>query len=150
MIQIRLSNEYDSGVIVGFQKAMAKETEGINLDSETVKEGVLSVFRDPQKGRYFVATDDDKVVGSLMLTPEWSDWRNCWVMWIQSVYILPEYRQKGIFRKMYKYILDHEGKSRDVSGIRLYVDKTNKRAISVYEKLGMNGEHYQLFEWMKK
>ena len=128
---------------------MAEETEGVELDYETVREGVLSVYRDYNKGRYFVATDSEEIVGSLLLTPEWSDWRNCWVMWIQSVYILPEYRKKGIFRKMYNYILEHEGKSDEVSGIRLYVDKRNENAINVYSKLGMDGDHYQLFEWMK-
>ncbi len=149
MVHIRLSSEHDSNTIVDFQIAMAKETEGIDLDRETVKEGVISVYRDHQKGKYYVATYNELIVGSLMLTPEWSDWRNCWVMWIQSVYILPYYRSKGIFRSMYEHIISDVAKSDEVSGIRLYVDKKNSGAISVYEKLGMDGDHYQLFEWMK-
>lgn len=149
MIHIRLSNEYDGDKIVDFQRAMARETEGMELDPEVVKEGVMSVYRDHQKGKYYVAVDNDEIVGSLMLTPEWSDWRNCWVMWIQSVYVVPDYRNKGVFRKMYDHIIETVGKTDEVSGIRLYVDKSNKNAIDVYRKLGMDGEHYQLFEWMK-
>ncbi len=150
MVQVRLSNEYDGEQIIRFQIEMAMETEGVNLDPELVRDGVLSVYRDHNKGKYYVAVENEKVIGSLMLTPEWSDWRNCWVMWIQSVYVLPEYRGKGIFKKMYNHIIENVGKSEDVSGIRLYVDKTNINAIRVYENLGMDGEHYQLFEWMKK
>jgi len=85
-----------------------------------------------------------------MLTPEWSDWRNCWVMWIQSVYILPEFREIGVFKSMYNYVLENVAMSDDVSGLRLYVDRTNLKAIQVYKKMGMDGNHYQLFEWMKQ
>ena len=150
MIHIRLANEADVQYIVTFQIDMAKETEGVELVPEVIKKGVLAVHRDPAKGKYIVAVDNERVVGSLMLTPEWSDWRNCWVMWIQSVYILPEFREIGVFKSMYNYVLEDLAKSDEISGLRLYVDRRNLTAIQVYKKMGMDGNHYQLFEWMKQ
>lgn len=149
MIQIRLSNEYDASQIVKFQLAMALETEDLKLDRGIVNEGVIAVYRDPQKGKYFVAVDGDLVVGSLLITPEWSDWRNKWVMWIQSVYVMPEKRSLGIFRIMYDHIVDYVNGSDDIAGLRLYVDLSNEKARNIYKKIGMDGDHYQLFEFMK-
>ncbi|MBE0651434.1 MAG: GNAT family N-acetyltransferase [Bacteroidales bacterium] len=148
MIQIRSANEEDYEVIAGFQVKMAMETENFELDQETVKKGVLSVMQDPHKGKYFVAVDETNIVSSLLVTYEWSDWRNKWVLWIQSVYVLPEFRKLGIFRQMYLNVKEWAEQDADVGGVRLYVDKSNKRAIEVYKRLGMNGEHYQVFEWM--
>ncbi len=150
MVQIRIATEEDKDFIAGFQMKMAKETENLTLDAETLNEGVLRVLRDPEKGKYFVADDNGRVVASLLITYEWSDWRNQWVLWIQSVYVLPEYRQKGVFKALYQHIKSWATRDNGVAGIRLYVDKTNKKAIEVYRRLGMDGEHYQLFEWMKK
>jgi GNAT superfamily N-acetyltransferase len=144
----KASPEYADG-IAGFQIAMALETESLNLDKEIVKQGVRAVFRDLGKGRYFIALDGDKLIASLMITYEWSDWRNGTVYWIQSVFVLPEYRGKGVFKQMYLYIKDLVLNDPALTGIRLYVDKTNRRAQKVYEKMGMDGSHYQLFEWMK-
>ena len=93
-------------------------------------------------------TENNKVIGSLMITYEWSDWRCGQVLWIQSVYIISESRGKGVFGLMYKQIQGLITPESGNRGIRLYVDKTNTRAQKVYEKLGMNGEHYQLYEWM--
>ena len=84
-----------------------------------------------------------------MITYEWSDWRNGNVYWIQSVYVLPEYRGKGVFKEMYLHIKLSVKETPGLSGIRLYVDKHNHRAQKVYNKIGMDGSHYQLFEWMK-
>ncbi len=149
MIQIRLANEEDYETIAGFQIKMALETEDISLDKETVTTGVHSVMRDPTKGKYFVAVDtDNKIISSLLVTFEWSDWRNKWVLWIQSVYVLSEYRKQGIFRKMYQKVKEWAEQDTEITGVRLYVDKSNQRAIEVYKRMGMNGEHYQLFEWM--
>lgn len=149
MIQIRLANEYDSQHIVDFQIEMAMETEGLELSHKIVSEGVKSVFQDPSKGKYYVATNDENILASLLLTPEWSDWRNAWVMWIQSVYVMPEKRNKGVFKLMYKYILESVKENEEIAGLRLYVDLSNNRARAVYKQLGMNGDHYQLFEHMK-
>lgn len=135
--------------IAGFQLAMAMETENLKLDRDIVQSGVQSVFNEPGKGRYFVALDGDKLIASLMITYEWSDWRNGNVYWIQSVYVLPEYRGKGVFKKMYLHIKNLVLNDPALCGIRLYVDKTNHNAQKVYEKIGMDGSHYQLFEWMK-
>ena len=149
MIQVRLSNEYDKTVIAEFQIKMANETEQLELDKDTVNKGVESVFRDPQKGKYYVATENEVIIASMLITYEWSDWRNNWVFWLQSVYVLPEKRGQGIFKQMYDFILQQINENSEVAGLRLYVDKTNSDASKVYAKLGMNGDHYQVFEWMK-
>ncbi len=149
MIVVRKGTLDDAEIISDFQIAMALETESLTLDKSTVLKGVKAVFELPAKGQYFVAVDKNKVVGSLMITYEWSDWRNQWVWWIQSVYILPAFRGKKIFTQMYNHIKMLVINNDDVSGIRLYVDLTNSNARKVYQSLGMNGEHYQLFEWMK-
>ena len=150
MIIIRNAVLDDAISIIEFQQKMALETEGINLDYHTVTEGVHAVFKDGDKGAYYVAEDSDtrKVVGSLLTTYEWSDWRYGTILWIQSVYVLPEYRGQGVYKKMYEHVKSLVTPESDYRGIRLYVDKTNLAAQKVYEKLGMNGEHYQMFEWM--
>jgi GNAT superfamily N-acetyltransferase len=96
-----------------------------------------------------VAELDGKVVGSLLTTFEWSDWRNGTVLWIQSVYVRPEFRKRSIFSKIYKHIQEKVTANANLRGIRLYADKTNISAHGVYEHLGMTAEHYQMFEWMK-
>jgi len=150
MIHIREAQSDDQSAIVRFQLEMAMETEGIRLQKPIVELGVKAVFNDSSKGVYYVAESGNNPVGSLLTTFEWSDWRNGQILWIQSVFVVKEFRQKGVFKKMYEYIkaktLDENHNYR---GIRLYVDKTNAAAISVYEKLGMNNHHYETFEWMK-
>jgi len=149
MITVRPAVLDDAQWIIEFQLKMALETENIALDFHTVTQGVHRVFEDPTKGAYYVAVDDQKVVGSLMTTYEWSDWRCGTVIWIQSVYITAEYRGQGVYKKMYSHIQQMITPESGYRGIRLYVDKTNLPAQQVYEKLGMNGEHYQVYEWMK-
>jgi GNAT superfamily N-acetyltransferase len=147
---IRQAKETDSASIVEFQIAMAWETEQLQLDEQTVRKGVAAVFKDEPKGIYYVAETAGKVVGSLLTTYEWSDWRNGTVLWIQSVYVRPEFRKRSIFSRLYKHIQEKVVSNSDLRGIRLYADKTNISAHGVYEHLGMTAEHYQLFEWMKK
>ncbi len=149
MIKVKEALEVHAGGIVEFQIAMAMETENLRLDRNLVEKGVKAVFDDVAKGKYYVAQDDDKLIASLMITYEWSDWRNGNVYWIQSVYVLPEYRGKGVFKEMYLHIKDSVKNTPGLSGIRLYVDRNNHRAQKVYNKIGMDGSHYQLFEWMK-
>jgi ribosomal protein S18 acetylase RimI-like enzyme len=149
MVQIRLAIEEDTEVICGFQMKMALETEDLQLNEETVHSGVLNVFRDPSKGKYFVAVEDQKVIASTLLTNEWSDWRNQWFLWIQSVYVLPEYRGKGVFRNMYETIKEMVRADDNIAGLKLYVDSENESAIATYKAIGMDGEHYKLFEWYK-
>lgn len=146
---IRQANESDSASIVEFQLAMAWETEQVKLHEPTVIKGVAAVFADSSKGIYYVAEIDGKVVGSLLTTFEWSDWRNGTVLWIQSVYVRPEYRKRSIFSHLYKHVQEKVAADHNLRGIRLYADKTNTSAHRVYEHLGMTAEHYQMFEWMK-
>ncbi len=150
MMQIRLATEEDRFLIADFQVKMAKETENIDLDIETVNKGVMSVFQDAHKGKYIVGEKDGNVAASMLLTYEWSDWRNSVVLWIQSVFVQPEMRGKGIFKKLYEFAKDMAVSDEGISGIRLYVDKTNTNAIKVYNSVGMDGEHYRVFEWMKE
>ena len=140
----------DAAAIVDFQLKMALETESLTLEPEVVKDGVAALFHDPSKGCYFVAEEGGVVVASLMITYEWSDWRNGWVWWIQSVYTAPAFRRRGIYRALYAYVKSLVLESDNIRGIRLYVDKTNHPAQKVYSALGMNGEHYTTYEWMKK
>ncbi len=128
---------------------MARETEELELDRETCGKGVAAVFDDQSLGRYFVAEENGEVVGSLLITYEWSDWRAGMVWWIQSVYVVPELRRQGVYRGLYEHVQKIVQDDESVSGIRLYVDRRNTRAQQVYETLGMNGEHYLVFEWMK-
>jgi len=150
MVHIRPATEDDAEVIAAFQLEMALETENLTLNTDIVEQGVLQVFRNPAKGKYLVACFDEVIAGSLLLTYEWSDWRNKTVVWIQSVYVRPEYRRKGVFLKMYTTVKQMITDDSTFAGIRLYVDRTNKQAQEVYQKCGMNGNHYQLFEWMKE
>jgi GNAT superfamily N-acetyltransferase len=135
--------------IVEFQLAMARETEDLELDRDVLARGVAAVFADPALGRYFVAEADGGVIASLMLTYEWSDWRNGMVWWIQSVYVVPDFRGRRVYAGLYEHVQRLAAADAGVRGIRLYVDRRNVRAQEVYTRLGMNGEHYQVFEWMK-
>jgi ribosomal protein S18 acetylase RimI-like enzyme len=146
---VREANREEARLIAAFQLAMAAETEELMLNTEVVDKGVLAVFDDPSKGKYYVTTYKGEVIGSLMTTYEWSDWRNGTVLWIQSVYVLPQYRRLGAYRKMYRFLQDTVISDPHLRGIRLYVDKSNTPAQSTYISLGMNAEHYQTFEWMK-
>ncbi|MBN2747617.1 MAG: GNAT family N-acetyltransferase [Bacteroidales bacterium] len=148
-IQIRQASITDHDQLTDFNLAMAKETENLTLDESTLRAGILAGLNNPDIAFYFVAELKGKIAGSLMITKEWSDWRNSFVWWIQSVYVLPQFRRQGIYRSLYDYVKDLSLQDKNCSGIRLYVDKTNLNAIKTYTNLGMNGEHYQLFEWMK-
>ena len=144
-IEIAPSDLSYAPAIARFQVDMAMESEGYALDYERTLKGVESVLQDDTKGRYVLAVIDGKPVASLMLTREWSDWNCCWYLWIQSVYVSPDYRKKGIFKAMYKEVLKL-AKSEDVSQVRLYVDKDNKKAQTVYQKAGMSECHYLMYE----
>ena len=149
MVNIRNATTDDTAIISNFQVKMAQETESLALNVETVNKGVKAVFDNTDKGNYFVAEVDNKVVGSLLITTEWSDWRNQWVWWIQSVYVEPAFRGKKIFSQLYTFIKNLVETDDEVAGLRLYVDLTNEKARKIYQASGMNGDHYQLFEWMK-
>jgi GNAT superfamily N-acetyltransferase len=136
----------DSVIIADFNAFMAKETENLELDLERLRKGTEALLADSSKGIYYLAETDGKVVGQLMITYEWSDWRNATFWWIQSVFVHPEYRKQGIFRTLYRYVESIARKRGDVCGLRLYVDQSNKRAQNTYEALGMKRSHYQMME----
>ncbi len=148
-MKVREANLKDISIIVDFQIAMAKETEGIELNRLTVESGVEAVLNDPSKGKYYITETKDLIIGSLLTTYEWSDWRNGTVLWIQSVFVLPEYRRKGVYRNMYSHLKNKVNKDGRLKGIRLYADKSNRAAHKTYENLGMSQDHYVTFEWLK-
>jgi ribosomal protein S18 acetylase RimI-like enzyme len=148
MMKIRKANPEDASVIIDFQQKMAWETEQLILLPEKINKGVKAVFDNPVKGQYWVSEEDGNVIASLLITYEWSDWRNTDVWWIQSVYVLPDFRRKGVFRKMYSNI-KNEAEKQGIAGLRLYVETNNSSARQTYESLGMKSEHYRMYEWLK-
>lgn len=149
-MNIRLAEAKDAPALIQFNQAMALETEGKTLAAEVLGPGVEAVFADDSKGFYVVAEDQGKIVGGLMVTFEWSDWRNKWFWWIQSVYILPEARGRSLYTRMYDLVKDMARERGDVCGFRLYVEKDNAHAMRVYEKVGMESSYYVMYEEMLK
>jgi ribosomal protein S18 acetylase RimI-like enzyme len=147
-IEIRHSRPEDAETIARFNAAMAWETERTELDLPTVRRGVAGVFADSSNGFYVVATSNDDVVGSLLVTYEWSDWRNGRFWWVQSVYVQPEVRRCGIFRRLCQFVRDEATQRPDVCGLRLYVEHENHRAQRCYQQLGWEEIPYKMFEDM--
>lgn len=146
-MRVRRAEGRDHRSLVEGNVAMARETEDLELERSVVEMGVQAALQDESKGRYYVVEVDGRVVGQLCITWEWSDWRNGWVWWIQSVYVWPEVRRRGVYRGLYDHVKEvavREG----AAGIRLYVDLRNEAAQKVYGRLGMDGDHYRLFEEM--
>ena len=125
---------------------MARETESRELEVAVVRDGEGAVFADPGRGFYVVAEIGGAVVGALMVTFEWSDWRNGTFLWIQSVYVRPEFRGRGVYRRLYEHVRAHARDRGDVCGFRLYVETGNEPAQRVYAALGMSGAGYLVFE----
>lgn len=148
-IGVREAGREDAAAIIEFQLAMARETEELTLDRDVLTRGVTALFDDPSLGRYFVAESEGRPIASLMITYEWSDWRNGMVWWIQSVYVVPDFRRRGVYATLYAHIRAQVEPDPAIRGIRLYVDTRNQPAQEVYARLGMEGEHYKVFEWMK-
>lgn len=146
-MNIRKASSKDLAELVGFNQLMAMETESKELDTAILTSGVNAVLSDANKGFYLVAeTDEQDIAGSLMVTLEWSDWRNSNFWWIQSVYVAPKYRRTGVYSKLYnqvKYLADN---SQGVCGYRLYVEKDNQIAQKTYQKLGMEPTYYDMYE----
>jgi ribosomal protein S18 acetylase RimI-like enzyme len=150
MIYVREAHREDAGKILDFQLLLAQETENRALDKLIVTKGIKEVFDDPAKGKYYVAEISGKVVGCLLITYEWSEWRNGNIWWLQSVYVDASHRKSGVFRKMYEYIIESINGDQTIAGLRLYVENNNSRAQKIYKALGMNGGYYQVFEWFKE
>jgi ribosomal protein S18 acetylase RimI-like enzyme len=146
---VREATSADIPTLVDFQLRMAVETENITLDIAVLTLGIQHLLKDPTKGRYYVAEQNHEIIGCLMTTPEWSDWRDGTVVWIQSVYVSEKNRHQGVYKELYAHIRKMINENPDLKGVRLYVDKRNKAAQGVYSSLGMNGDHYEIYEWMK-
>lgn len=147
---IRLARKDDLAIIVAFNRAMAAETEDVVLNIETLEAGVNNLFEDQKLGFYIVGEINSQVRSCLMITYEWSDWRNGLFWWIQSVYVDPGFRKKGLYKEMYKFIKTKVDQDKSIAGIRLYVDENNSVAKHVYNHLGMNKSNYELFEYVKR
>ena len=139
----------DIPILVDFQQRLALETENVILDGAVLLRGMTAMFKDPSKGAYYVAEVDAEIVGCHMVTFEWSDWRNGMVYWLQSVYVKESHRQHGVFKAMFSALWKKIEADPGIVGLRLYADKTNGRAQQVYLNMGMNGDHYTVFEKMK-
>ena len=145
-VRIRAALPADRPLLVRFAIAMARETEGKELDADTLERGVAALLADPRKGRTFVLEETGAAVATLMLTTEWSDWRNGWFWWIQSVYVEPASRGRGHYRRLHEHVRALAAAQPDVYGLRLYVERENAGAQATYRALGMHETHYRLFE----
>lgn len=145
-LTVRSARLEDAEAIAAFNAAMALETEGLRLEPERLAAGVRAVFDDPAKGFYLVAEQAAEIVGQLMVTYEWSDWRNGVFWWVQSVYVAPAARGRGVYRSVYEELLRLAREKGDVCGVRLYVEHNNESAKQVYAKLGMSATVYEMWE----
>ena len=145
-LNIRQAGVDDGEIITRFNAAMALESEGISLDRATLRAGVDSALTDESKAFYLLAETEGDPVGQLMVTTEWSDWRNGWIWWIQSVYVKPEARRQGVYRRLYQRLTEMAIARGDIRGMRLYVMRENQTAKRTYEALGMSHSHYDLYE----
>lgn len=144
---VRRAVAEEAPLLIAFQQEMARETEELELDPQVLAAGVRAVFDDPGKGTYWVGVRANRVLGGLLTVPEWSDWRNGQVLWIHSVYVIPEARGEGVFGALFRALQAHVASTPGLRGLRLYVDKRNTSAQRIYERLGMGRDHYHLYEW---
>lgn len=144
--EIRAALESDWSTIAEFNICLAAETEDKQLDRPTVEAGVRGLLANPSRGRYFVACIDDRIVGQLMHTFEWSDWRNGEIWWLQSVFVHPEFRRQGVFRRLNAHLTQLAAEAEGVVGLRLYVEHENDRAQETYRALGMKDPGYRVME----
>ena len=145
-VTVREATPRDRAHIVGFQLQMAMETEGKSLGRELLEQGVATVIQSTDTGFYLVAESNDQIVGSLLVTYEWSDWRNATFWWIQSVFVDATFRRRGVYRAMHTHIHDMARSRDDICGIRLYVERSNRVAQRTYDSLGMSKSHYDMYE----
>jgi len=145
-IVIRPAQGEDLETIVRFNVGIAWETEGVRLEMERLRKGVEAVLADPLKGHYLVAVCEGVVVGQLLITFEWSDWRNGCFWWLQSVYVDEAFRRRGVFRSLFQHVLAQARADPKVCGVRLYMDRHNVRARRTYRALGMDESSYDVFE----
>jgi ribosomal protein S18 acetylase RimI-like enzyme len=145
-ISIRPATQADAEFLVRGNASMALETEHLSLDLDRLRDGVHALFEDPSRGVYYIAESGGRRVGQMMITYEWSDWRNGNFWWIQSVWVEPDFRGRGVFKSLYAYVEALARANPQVCGLRLYVENNNARAQSTYERCGMTRTVYQMFE----
>jgi ribosomal protein S18 acetylase RimI-like enzyme len=145
-IHIRPARQEDVSLMARWQESMALETEDKPLEAAVVARGIQRALDDAQKGRYFMAEVGGRPIGTLMLTWEWSDWRDGWWWWIQSVYVDPDFRRRGVYRALYAHVLELAQADPEVRGLRLYVEQDNTNARRTYEFLGMQHPGYAMYE----
>jgi ribosomal protein S18 acetylase RimI-like enzyme len=143
---IRRAGLADAPVVIEFNRRLAEESEGKTLDAAVLRAGVEAALADPMKALYFVVEEEGIILGQLMLTTEWSDWRNGWMWWIQSVYVRAEARRRGVFRALYRHVEESARQNPAVIGLRLYVERDNVTAQHTYAELGMERTGYFVFE----
>jgi GNAT superfamily N-acetyltransferase len=146
MIRVIDARPSDIPAIVEFNAALARETEHKELPLDILTRGVTRLLDKPEVGQYFVAEVDGKIVGCMMITYEWSDWRDGLIYWLQSVYVRAEYRRRGVFRALLSAVEQKAKSSPDVCGIRLYVERENAPAQATYQKHGLGPTPYQVME----
>ncbi len=145
-VTIRDARPDDLDFIVAANTALARESENIELDPALVKPGVAAVLGNPSLGRYFIAESGGAPIGQMMLTFEWSDWRNGVFWWIQSVFVDPTHRDQGVFSQLFRHVMNEADRNPEVCGLRLYVDRSNHRARSIYAHLGLHHSNYEVME----
>jgi GNAT superfamily N-acetyltransferase len=143
---VRQAIPSDAPAIVEFNRRLASETENLTLDPAVLGPGVAAVLADQALGRYFVADEAGDVIGQLMITYEWSDWRNGWIWWIQSVYVRADRRQSNVFRSIFQFAVDQARAEGNVVAMRLYVEQKNRPAQETYKRLGFDEMHFYLFQ----
>jgi GNAT superfamily N-acetyltransferase len=143
---VRAATPADAEAIAAFNAAIARESEHRELDPARLRAGVQQALADPARARYFLACLGERIIGQLMLTVEWSDWRNGWFWWIQSVYVDREQRGRGVYAALHRHVRQLARAGRDVIGLRLYVERGNARARRVYDRLGMHPTSYLVYE----
>jgi ribosomal protein S18 acetylase RimI-like enzyme len=145
-LSIRRAGPADVAVVAEFNRLLALESEGKTLDAAVLAAGVAAGLADPNKSIYFLAEEDGAAVGQIMYTMEWSDWRNGWFWWIQSVYVREEARRRGVLRALYEHVHRAAQADGQVIGLRLYVERSNQIAQETYRRLGMEAAGYLVFE----
>jgi GNAT superfamily N-acetyltransferase len=144
-MNIRPATPADATVIAASNVALALETENLRLAPQTVRAGVLTLLQDPSKGLYLVAEIEGEIAGQIMVTYEWSDWRNATIWWLQSVYVAGKFRRRGVFRALLNHIID-QARSQNVCALRLYMERHNQTALAAYERLGLKLGDYVVLE----
>lgn len=147
-IRIRQATSHDVSTVVEFNAALAHETEGKTLELARLRQGVNTVLRNPEHGFYLIAEDASSChpIGQLLITYEWSDWRNAVFWWVQSVYVHESWRRQGVFRKLYDYVMVEARNRKTVAGVRLYVEEENRLAQQVYQEMGLIPAGYHVYE----